>query len=147
MTTLSELKALQLSARKRKKAIHAKVLTTLLGDLETMSKAHGREVTDGDINAMVKKFLKGVNEFLAMKISDETRAELETEKDLLESLVPKPATKKELKDAIKHYLETATNPNVGSVMSYLRGRFQGNYDGKEASQLAAEALQPPKSKK
>lgn len=146
MTTFSELKEKQLSARKRKKAVHAKVLTTLIGDLETVSKANGKEVTDKEVNAMVKRFLKSANEYLALTISEEKREELEQEKALLETLVPKPATKKELKEVISYYMESVPNPSMGAVMSYLRGRLQGNYDGKMASDLVNEMLSA-KSKK
>lgn len=146
MTTFSELKEKQLSARKRKKATHTKVLTTLIGDLETVSKATGKEVTDKEVNAMVKRFLKSANEYLALTISDEKRADLEAEKALLETLMPKPATKKELKEIISYYISSVPNPSMGAVMSYLRGRLQGNYDGKMASDLVTEMLSE-KSKK
>lgn len=138
--TLTELKSLQLSARKRKKLVHTKVLTSLIGDLETQSKVTGKEPGDADIQAMIKKFLKGVNEYLTLDISEETQAELEQEKALLDSFMPKQATQKELKEAIKSFLDTNPAANMGQVMSYLRGRFQNNYDGKLASGLVNSAL-------
>lgn len=141
MISFSELKAKQLSARRARKPVVTKVLTSLIGDLETLSKTSGHEPTEQEVQAMVKKFLKGVTEYLTLDISEETKAELEQEKALLESLMPKQATQKELKEAIAHYISTQEKkPNMGQIMSYLRGRFLGNYDGKLASELVNKAL-------
>ena len=59
---LAEIKAKQINARKARLST-ATLLTTLIGEAEMVGKNQGREVTDSEVLAMIKKFIKNITTF------------------------------------------------------------------------------------
>jgi uncharacterized protein len=141
---MSKVQAASLEARKAKQADRAAVLVTLYAEIQKVGKDAGnRDTTDEEAVRVVKKFLKGVDEFLAVSTDDGTRARLELEKEILESFLPTQADEATLRQAIGDVVSTLADKgpkSVGVVMKALKERFGGNYDGNLASKLVREAL-------
>ena len=144
MTTLIEkIKIAQLQARKMKQTVAANLLTTLLGEAEMVGKNDGnRAPTDAEVVAMVKKFLKNANETAALIKHPEAREDLAYEIHLLEDFLPTQITGVALKSIIEAIIvEIGAQPkDMGKVMALLKSRFDGQYDGKEASSVVKEVL-------
>ena len=58
---LNKIKADQLAARKAKDGLATALLTTLIGDAEMVGKNAGRLVTDEEVVAVIKKFIKNID--------------------------------------------------------------------------------------
>lgn len=141
---MANIQAACLQARKLKQTERAAALTTLLAEVQKIGKDAGnRETTDEEALRVVKKFLKGVEEFLALTKDESTQARLLAEKEMLESFLPVQAGEAELKQAVTEIVGALADKGpkaVGAVMKSLKERFGGNYDGALASKLVKEAL-------
>lgn len=147
MSLLQQIKNDQLTARKNREAIKASLLTTLIGEAANIGKNDGnRETTDAEVVAVVKKFVKGLDEIITVAITytDKDKAEQSiAEKAILQVYLPKQMTEAELSVAIADIKTEvgATNPkDMGKVMAALKAKFEGQYDGKQASVLIKAAL-------
>jgi uncharacterized protein YqeY len=137
---MQRIKTEQLEARKKKDVIKASLLTTLIGEATAIGKNDGnRETTDAEVVAMVKKFLKNIEETL--KVADTFQAR--EERLILLELLPTQLAEQELKTTV-WLLATevgATTPkDMGKVMKVLKERYDGRYDGALASKLIKEML-------
>jgi uncharacterized protein len=142
MSPLAQIKADAVKARKAKSP-EAKVLVTLLGEIETKSKtlAPGKNMTDADVVAVVRKFLKGVDETL--KLLDANKAPdavayAKAERAALEVYLPKQMTEAEVEDFVR--AKASEGANMGQIMGALKAGKAGQYDGKMASQVAKSVL-------
>lgn len=147
MTLFNQIKADQLAARKAKDGLKATLLTTLIGELTAIGKNDGnREVTDADVVKLVKKFLDGVNETMAL-INDANNSDgsadryinLLKEQTYLTVYMPQQMGEAKLTEVLTE-LVTETGPNLGKLMGLLKERYAGQYDGKMASTLAKKVL-------
>lgn len=138
MATFAELKSQQITARKAGNAAAIPILTTLVGDLQANAKLVDGEktVTDDEVMAMIRKFLKGAKETLT---HDPDNGQIAFEKDLLEGLLPQQMTVEEIEDAVKQIIADGAD-TMGVVMGQLKIRHGGLYDGKTASQVVKAAL-------
>lgn len=135
MSLLQTLKTDALEARKARHTTTATTLTTLIGELETFCKNAGREVTDADVVAFVKKTLKNVTETLSHLDKTDPRAiPFMTEAKLLEHYLPKQMTEDELRALIESFVQQGMS-TVGDVMKTLKVQYNGQYDGAMASAL------------
>jgi uncharacterized protein len=138
---LACIKADQLSARKEKRAVTASLLTTLIGEASMVGKNAGRETTDAEVVATIRKFLKGVDE--SLRVAGDYRDDAQCtvlweEKTALESYLPRQMDKSELKRVLTQF--NAENANKGVLMKFLKDNFAGQYDGKLAAQVVDEFL-------
>ena len=145
MSLLAQIKQDQLAARKAKQTAKAALLTTLIGEVEMVGKNDGnREVTDVEVVAMVKKFLKNVNETLKALggIEGGIAMQYMAESQILESYLPKQFTEDQLTtilDSIK--IEISAGPkDMGKMLGLLKNRFDGQYDGRLASTVAKSLI-------
>jgi len=152
MTTLIEkIKADQLQARKQRLQVESSLLTTLIGDIEMIGKNANRDVTDAEVVETIKKFLKNIN--ITLENLDKFRATANSvaidqplaEKKILENLLPKQLTESELVQVVDEILNdmksrTSSPINMGMVMSALKLGFDGQYDGKMASNIVKKAV-------
>lgn len=124
-------------------ADHAKLLTTLIGELETAQKrgASGAEVSDEDVIKTVKKFVKNIDETIAILADkDPERAYgLNAERNVLGEYLPKQMSNDELREFISEKI--SEGQNLGQVMGSLKKERAGLYDGKEASTIAKEVIE------
>lgn len=142
MSPLAQIKADAVKARKARSP-EAKVLVTLLGEIETKSKTldPGKEMTDADVVAVVRKFLKGVDETL--KLLDASKAPdavayAKAERAALEVYLPKQMTEAEIEAFVRE--KVSEGANIGQIMGSLKQEKAGEYDGKMASQVAKSVL-------
>lgn len=137
MITFEQLKTKQLNARRFKDTQAIPVLTTLVGDLQANAKLVDGEkvVTDQEVDAMIRKFLKGAKETLSHGPNEQAKFE----KFLLEDMLPQQMTEDELSEAIADIIEAGAG-NMGAVMGQLKAKHAGLYDGKMASQIAKAAF-------
>lgn len=149
MSLLSEIKAKQLRARKERDSASASALTTLIGDAEMVGKNAGRDTTDSEVMAVVKKFIKNVDE--TMRLMDEklpadgkmALIPFAAEKALYESFLPKQLNEAELKEVVALIIAEvgAAGPkDMGKVMKPLKERYDGQFDGSLASVVVKAAL-------
>lgn len=141
MTLLNTIKNDQLQARKDKSAEAASLLTTLYAEASMVGKNNGRETTDAEVVAVIKKFLKNNTEFLS-NIND-THKEYEkliNEKHILEKYLPKQLSEMEMKEIVVNFKNNSDNVNVGVVMKHMKENYDGQYDGKILSSIVKDVL-------
>lgn len=147
MSLLAKIKSDQLAARKEQTAVKSALLTTLIGESEMIGKNAGnRETTDTEVVAVIKKFIKNIDETLGhLKVFpasyDYTRGVLE--KQILEEYLPKQLTEAELRVVIFDVIATGlqnsgSQINRGTVMKELKNGYAGQYDGKLAAAIVSE---------
>lgn len=143
MTLIARIKADQITARKAHNALAASLLTTLLGEAQAIGKNDGnREVTDVEVVAVIKKFIKGMDEsisYLQKYDNPEALKTVTTEKIIISAYLPQQMTEKELKDALVGIV-SEVGPNMGKVMGTLKSKYEGLYDGKMASTLVKTVI-------
>ncbi len=140
MSLFQTLRTDALEARKARQAKTASTLTTLIGELETFGKNAGREPTDADVVAFVKKALKNVDETLkVLHENDDRQVDLVAELGILGRYLPQQLTEAELRQTIEDIIATialtGSQPMVGDVMKALKTNFNGQYDGALASSI------------
>ena len=141
---LEIIKAASLEARKARDTDKAALLTTLYADAARVGKDAGnRDSTDEEVVKAVRKFLKGVEESLALLTQPAAVQRAEMEKSVLETFLPRKITGAELVQEVAQIVSELTERNpkqMGAVMNVLKTRFAGAYDGNEAGQAVKAAL-------
>lgn len=151
---LNKIKADQLAARKTKNAVAANVLTTLIGEAESVGKDFNRVSTDNEVITVIQKFVKNIEITISFlekaqikSDSDFTnivikRDEALKEKEILSAYLPKQLSEDELKQNINSIKEeiSASPKDMGKILTLLKVRFSGQYDGKMASDLTRAIL-------
>lgn len=143
MTLLNEIKKNQLSARKAKASTDVSLLTTLIGDVEAVGKNAGREVTDTDVVAVVKKFIKGAEETIAVATKHNDDQRLGTavyELAILRGYLPQQLAEDQLTAIVGHYLADAPGAKLGDVLKRLKTEYAGQYDGALATTVVKKLL-------
>lgn len=146
MSILNDIKAAQLKARKEKNSKEALTLTTLIGEAEMIGKNDGnRSTTDEEVQNVIKKFIKNINETLKVLKTEQADKvlELNQEKEILMKFLPQQLTENELKVVILGLVETlqvTDAKGVGQVMKALKEKYDGQYDGSVASGVIKAVL-------
>ena len=146
-TLLSRIRADQIQLRKsRESSERVALLTTLLSEAANVGLNDGkRESTDAEVIAVIKKFIKGIDETLALRASDA----LVDERTILEGYLPSQLSITELIEIVYHIVDDIveelemngpTMKMMGQVMKTLKGDYEGRYDGKMASDVVKDAL-------
>jgi uncharacterized protein YqeY len=143
MNLLAQIKNDQEEARRRSVPAPQLVslLTTLYAEAAIVGKNAGnRESTDGEVIAVIKKFIKGVEECLAVCKDELKITAYKLELEVLLKYLPKQLTFDEMKNRID--LIVAANPSakMPDIMKYFKENHNGLYDGKVLSQLVKEKL-------
>ncbi len=149
MKLIEKIKQDQVTARKQRAVLVSTLLTTLIGEAEAIGKNNGnREVTDEEVTAVIKKFIKGMDETIdhlnkAGVGSDQVLLEalqtVQKEKDVMVAYLPAQLTEGELRFMIKGLINS-TGKDLGKIMASLRTHYAGSYDGKMASSIAKELI-------
>lgn len=139
---IEKIKADQVSARKAYDAAKSLLLTTLIGEAQAVGKNNGnREPTDAEVVAIVKKFIKGMDDtigYLGDSNKDAT-VTVQLEKDIISAYLPKQMTPEEITLALKTAI-VEVGSNMGKVMGYMKANYEGQYDGKVASTIVKTLL-------
>jgi len=132
MLLIERLRKDALQARKQKSP-SASLLVTLLGEIETRTKTFDppREMQDVEVLAVIKKFLKGVDETLVHVKDGPARAASLSEKTVLESYLPTQMTEQDIAAFVAPKI--AAGSDLGAVMGALKAEKAGLYDGRLAS--------------
>ena len=139
---IENLKEDQLIARKNRDQIKATLLTTLIGEAEMVGKNAGnRAPFDEEVVAVVKKFIKGINETIAVLTkSGQDASQFEKEREILDSYLPTQLTKGKLVVMLDSAVVDGTlvedKSFKGAAMKWLKEHYSGQYDGR----VAAEAI-------
>lgn len=149
MTIMQDIKTAQIEARKSKNELKASILTVLIGEAGMIGKNAGnRETTDSEVLAVVKKFIKNIDETQLILSKDEAKNSdkldvLKQEKFILQSFMPKQMSLEEVSVAIKTIVSemSLSGPKaMGIIMKEMKLRYDGNYDGATVSKLCKEIL-------
>lgn len=140
MSLLEKIKADQITARKAKDKYAITVLTTLYAESQRPGLDDGkRESTDVEVIKVIKKFIKGVDETMAINED----ADLLPEKFIYQMYLPPQFNTHTLSKIIELIVRVDNlegMKNMGKVMSKLKADHDGLYDGKEAARLVKEHL-------
>ncbi|HSA33854.1 MAG TPA: GatB/YqeY domain-containing protein [bacterium] len=132
-------------AKKAHDLVRSNLLSTLLGEAMAVGKNAGnRETTPEEVMQIIRKFMKNIDETIAILTGDGKPCDKEkAEKAILEGYLPKQLTPEELAKAIEEIVATLPEKSpkaMGQVMAKLKELHAGRYDGKLASQLVKEKL-------
>lgn len=116
------------------------ILRQVHGEIKNIEVNERREITDADVDAMLKRTIKQTKETLDGSIkagNDQERTDRLTEQvKILESYLPKQVSGEELIALIEEVLaETgaATKKEMGKVMGTLTQKTGGNFDKAQAA--------------
>lgn len=113
-------------------------LTSLYSEANRIGFDDGkRETTDAEVMAVVKKFIKGIDECLIYSPTDENFL---TRKKLLEHYLPSQMTEDDLRSAIELFKVSASVSGKAEIMKYLKSAFAGKYDGRMAATIVDEII-------
>jgi len=143
MILLAKIKAASIEARKARNAKASSLLTTLLSEATMIGKNAGRDTTDAETIAVVKKFLNNNNLTLAQVTDGETISTLNEENNILNKFIPVQLSEDDIKLKLTELISelNLTGPKaMGLLLKEFKFRFEGLYDGAVASRCAKELL-------
>lgn len=142
-----ELKDEIKAAMKAKDKDRLSILRQVHGEIKNIEVNERREITDADVDAMLKRTIKQTKETLEGSIkagNDQERTDrLTTQVEILESYLPKQVSGDELMALIDEVLaETgaSTKKEMGKVMGALTQKTGGNFDKPFAAQEVGKRL-------
>lgn len=124
---LEKIRAKHLSSRQQRLALVVETLTPLLSDIVMVGKNAGREVTDEDAVAVLKKHLKGVEETIkVLPAGDPRQNPLALERDLINEFLPAQLDLSAIRTIIAQNMLTS----MKDAQAYFKHHYAGRYDGK-----------------
>ncbi|CAK7026956.1 MAG: putative protein YqeY [Paraeggerthella hongkongensis] len=139
----NEIKA----AMKAKDKPRLSILRQVHGEIKNIEVNERREITDADVDAMLKRLIKQTKETLDGSIkagNDQERTDtLTAQVAVLESYLPKQVAGDELASLIDEVLaETgaSSKKDMGRIMGALTGKTGGNFDKAAAAQMLGQKL-------
>lgn len=143
MSLINTIKEAQVAARKaRTSEVAVSLLTTLYSEAAMIGKNAGRESTDAEVIAIVKKFSKinAENRGYAGDRRDSDWADvLCEEQEILDTFLPKQLSDVELTDIMRTIIDCngLSGPkSMGILMKLLKEQYDGLYDGKQAATVS-----------
>lgn len=135
MSLMLKIKEKQVEARKAGSA-EASLYTTLLGEAAMVGKNAGRDTTDDEVVAVVKKFIKNVDETIkALTDRNQDAQQFISERAILEQFLPAQLSDSALREIAGGF------DSMPAFMKHLKENFAGQYDGKLASTVAKTVFQ------
>lgn len=116
------------------------LLTTLYSEAANVGLNDGkRQSTDGEVLAVIKKFVKNINECItAGEGKGVDVSSYQFEKTILEAYLPKQLTEAEIEAFVIN--QVSDGGNKGLIMKALKSQYDGQYDGKLAAQIIDKVL-------
>lgn len=141
-TLINQIKQDQLAARKLRNAHKASILTTLLGEAQSIGKKENRETTDEEVVEVVNKFIKNIDFTLAQDINEMDRMGFMLEKAVLDWYRPKQITAEQMFEIVKKLRAVKGSLlELKHIMQHFKTQFPGMYDGKVLSTVAKEYIE------
>lgn len=145
--TYDELKEQIKDAMKAKDKVRLSILRQVHGEIKNIEVNERREITDADVDAMVKRLIKQTGETLEGSIkaaNDEERTEtLRRQVAILEELLPEQLSGDALEALVDQTiaeLGAETKRDMGRVMKALTAATGGNMDKAAAAKLVGSKL-------
>ncbi len=145
--TYDELKEAIKDAMKAKDKPRLSILRQVHGEIKNIEVNERRDVTDADVDAMLKRVIKQTKETLDGSIkagNDQERTDMLTKQvTVLESYLPRQVEGAELEalvDATLTETGATTKKDMGRVMGALTKATGGNFDKAQAAKLLGEKL-------
>ena len=145
--TYDELHAQMVAAMKAKDKVRLSAIRLVIGELKNMAAKEGREITEADITAQVKRSLKQTSETLEMSEkaanNPERTENLKEQVAALESLLPEQVSGEALTALIEQTiaeLDATSKKDMGRVMGALTEATNGNFDKPAAAQEVGKRL-------
>jgi uncharacterized protein len=150
---LEQIKKDQLQARKDKDAVRASLLTTLIGEIEgeltrldpSVREAKTNEVSLATIKSFLKKNKEGQEYMSKSEIHpaavEANLVQARAEQAVLESYLPTQLTEAQLEEIFKaEFPDGITVKERGRAMAILKANYNGQYDGKQASDVLGRLI-------
>jgi uncharacterized protein len=128
---LDDIKKDMFNAKKEKDSFKSNLLSALYSEIYILSKS-GKELTDEDSVKMIKKFIKNIDETLALDIPEASRKKYQSEKTILETYLPKQLPADEVEKIVSEL--HSQGKNMKDIMAHFKENFQGQYDGRTVSE-------------
>jgi len=149
MNLIAKIKSDRIAAKKNGEQEKAEILTTLLSEVERMEKADRDD--DKKVIAVVKKYLKGLEDMISSlalnpmeSVDDRMKFnEIAFEQETVMVYLPEQLEGEALTAAVEEAIKEsgAESPrDMGKVMKLLKEKYEGNYDGREASEVVKKVL-------
>lgn len=145
--TNEELQKEMIAAMKAKDKTRLSIIRQVKTEVKNIEVNERREVTEEDVNGMIKRLIKQTSETLDMSIkaaNNPERTETLTEQvEILQSLLPRQISGEELVALIEEVIaETGATAkkDMGRVMSELGRRTGGNFDKPAAAKEVGSRL-------
>jgi uncharacterized protein YqeY len=139
---IDTLKAVFLEKRKARDAESTSLLSTIIGEIETIAKTKGAAINDELVIATLKKFVKTTNDTLVAvgEAFPEVKTRLTHELALITSFLPVQVDGATLETRVGALVSSGIN-TMGDIMKALKSEFGGALDGKLASSIVKRLLQ------
>lgn len=128
---LDQIKKDMFTAKKEKDTLKSNLLSALYSEIYMLSKS-GKEMTDEDSFKIIKKFIKNIDETLALGIPEVSRKKYQAEKTVLEMYLPKQLSSEEIERIVSNML--SQGKNMKDIMSHFKETYSGKYDGRTVSE-------------
>ena len=145
--TYDELKEQIKQAMKAKDKVRLSILRQVHGEIKNIEVNERRNITDADVDAMVKRLIKQTGETLEGSIkaaNDEERTEtLRQQVAILEGLLPEQLSGDALAELIEKTIAEVgaeSKRDMGKVMKALTAATGGNMDKAEAAKIVGSKL-------
>lgn len=145
--TYDELKEQIKQAMKAKDKVRLSILRQVHGEIKNIEVNERRDITDADVDAMVKRLIKQTSETLEGSIkaaNDEERTEtLRQQVVILEGLLPEQLSGDALAKLIEKTIAEVgaeSKRDMGKVMKALTAATGGNMDKAEAAKIVGSKL-------
>ncbi len=139
---LEEIKKQMFAAMKAGRIIEKEVLRTVIGEVTQVAAGEGRDVSEEDIERVLRKVLKNNHETLALTEGNGKRRLLEQENEVIEALLPRTldaaAIAQALQPVIEHVVAASSDGQaIGVAMKHLNG-IGAPVNGKEVADVVRQ---------
>jgi uncharacterized protein len=103
----------------------------------------GADLGEADLVQLVRREMRQrdeAEEFASKAGRDDVVEQNQAERRLLEGYVPALLAPNELEAIVRDVVAALPAPAIGAVMSALRERYAGRFDGKQASEIAKRVI-------
>ncbi len=120
------------NAKKSRETLKSNLLSTLYAEMFTQSKS-GKPLTEDDCIRIIKKFLKNINDTLALDIPPSAKEKYSSEKIILEEYLPKQMSNEEIDVTVTKLI--CEGKVMKDIMAYFKENYAGRYDGKTVNEI------------
>ena len=142
--TNEELQKEMIAAMKAKDKVRLSIIRQVKAEVKNIEVNERRDVTEEDVNSMIKRLIKQTSETLEMSIkagTDQERTDNLTEQvKILESLLPAGEELEALIEQVIAELGATSKKQMGQVMGALGKATGGNFDKPAAAKIVGAKL-------